>query len=51
MRDLIAYGLRFRDGMLYLDRIIPISFLIILGKVAIIILSEFRALFQNKMIL
>ena len=32
-------------------RIIPISFLFILAKVATIILSEFRAIFQNKMIL
>ena len=50
-RYLIAYGLRFRDGMLYLGRIIPTFFLFILAKVAIIISSEFRALFQNKIIL
>ena len=34
-----------------LDRIIPTSFLFILAKVAIITISEFRAIFQNKMIL
>jgi len=37
MRDLIAYRLRFRGGMLYMDRIIPTSFLFILAKVTIII--------------
>ena len=48
VRNLIAYGLRFRDGMLYLDRIIPTSFLFILAKVAIVILLEFRALFPKE---
>jgi len=30
--------------MLYFDRIIPTSFLFILAKVAVVILSEFRAM-------
>jgi len=40
-----------RWNVVFLGRIITTLFLFILAKVAIIILSEFRALFQNKMIL